>query len=270
MAALKLTLRTRPPCLVDAAPLVPDGLANKSRAHIERIALQGWNQVFAVGDLFRVTGDDAAQTVLENPDGALIRVGAGMRSGTLTVIGRAGDYAGEAMRGGTLQIRGHAGDYLGASMRGGSINIAGDAGSFAGSARAGHLKGMQGGTIVVRGNAGDRAGDRLRRGLLLIEGSTGSYCASRMLAGTIAVLGRVGSHAGYLMRRGTLLLNDAAAEPLPTFNLNGAPDLLAIRLLLSAIARNHPAFRPLAQVRMTRWLGDLGAEGKGEMFIAQR
>src|SRR5690349_17161358 len=119
--SMRLTQRTRPPCLVDAAPLTPEGLAGKSRAEIERIALQGWNQTFAVGELFRLTGDDAQDLTLADLDGSLLRVGAGMTSGTLTITGHAGDYAGEQLRGGTLTIRGTAGDYLGAGMRSGNI-----------------------------------------------------------------------------------------------------------------------------------------------------
>ena len=267
MTPLKLKLRTKPPCLIDASALRPDALAGKSRDEIARVALQGWNQTFALGDVFRVSGEDAQRLVLEGLDGSLTRVGAGMQSGELTVTGHAGDYVGESMRGGVLNVRGDVGDYLGAGMRAGAITLWGDAGAFVGSARTGHTQGMSGGAIIVRGNAGDRAGDRMRRGLLMIEGSAGSYCASRMLAGTIAVLGRVGAHPGYLMRRGTLLLNDPLSEPLPTFNLNAQPELLAIRLLLTSLARLNPAFRPLARARFTRWLGDLGAEGKGEMFV---
>jgi len=270
MSPLKLKLRSRPPCQLDASMLVPDALAGKSRDDIARIELQGWNQAFPLGELFKISGEDAQKLTLEGVDGSLLRIGAGMQSGELTVIGDAGDYAGESMRGGTLQVRGNAGDYLGAGMRGGSISVAGNAGAFAGSARAGYTKGMTGGTIVVHGDASDRAGDRMRRGLLLIEGKAGRYCASRMLAGTIAVLGQIGTHAGYLMRRGTLILNEAPDEVLPTFNLNGQPELLAMRLLLASIARRHPAFRPLVEARFDRWLGDLGAEGKGEMFIRSR
>lgn len=269
MTPLKLKLRSKPPCVIDASALIPDALAGKTRDEMARIPLQGWNQTFSLGDLFRVSGEDAHRLVLEGLDGSLTRVGAGMQSGELTIVGHAGDYVGESMRGGALNVRGTVGDYLGAGMRAGTITVSGDAGAFAGSARAGHTKGMAGGAIVVRGNAGDRTGDRMRRGLLMIEGSVGSYCAARMLAGTIAVLGRAGPYPGYLMRRGTLLLNDPLSEPLPTFNLNGQPELLAIRLLLASLARRNRAFRPLAQARFTRWLGDLGAEGKGEMFVAR-
>jgi formylmethanofuran dehydrogenase subunit C len=266
---LTLRLKRKPPCLVDAAVLRPRALAGKGREDILRMALQGWNESFAVGDLFTVAGEDAERVVLEELDGSLIRVGAQLDGGELTASGHAGDYAGEAMRGGTLIVRGQAGDYLGAEMRGGTITVSGNCGAFAGSGRAGAMKGMSGGAIVVRGSAGDRAGDRLRRGLLLIEGSTGSYCAARMIAGTIVALGSVGPQPGYLMRRGTMVLADTRFEPLPTFNDNGSHELMAIRLLLESLAQYGPAFRRFGrQRRFARWVGDLAASGKGEILVA--
>jgi formylmethanofuran dehydrogenase subunit C len=247
--------------------LLPAQLAGKSREDILRLPLAGWNEGFAVADLFVLAGEDASDLVLEGVDGAFLRIGAGLEHGTLTVIGDAGDYAGESMRGGTLKVKGNAGNYLGVGMRGGTLTVSGNAGAFAGSARVGETRGMAGGSLVIRGSAGDRAGDRMRRGLLLIEGDAGSYCASRMLAGTMAVLGRVGPYPGYLMRRGTLLLQDAAAVLSPTFNHNGRHDLLAIRLLLAELAAYGPGFRRFAKrAPFERWLGDLGCEGKGEVF----
>ena len=130
------------------------------------------------------------------------------------------------------------------------------------------MKGMSGGCIVIRGAAGDRTADRMRRGLLLVEGTVGSYCAARMIAGTVVALGRAGPHPGHLMRRGTLLLGDARMEPLPTLNDNGVHELLAIRLLLASIAAHGTAFRRFAkQRRFRRWVGDLGADGRGEILV---
>lgn len=268
MKPLTFKLKVQPPCLVDAAALQPQALAGQGREAMLRIMLPGWNQSFAVGDLFSVVGDDAGHVVLEGVDGSLVRVGAGLEGGELTVAGDAGDYAGEAMRGGTLLVRGSAGDYLGAEMRAGTIEVSGNAGAFAGSGRAGAMKGMSGGCIIVRGNAGERTGDRMRRGLLLVEGTTGAYCAARMIAGTIVALGRTGSHPGYLMRRGTVMLADTRFQPLPTFNDNGEHELLAIRLLLESLAQYGPAFRRFAkQRRFRRWVGDLGAGGQGEILL---
>jgi formylmethanofuran dehydrogenase subunit C len=270
MRPLSLRLKAAPPCRIDAAPLTPRALAGKSHAEIERIALAGWNQTFAVGELFARRGADAGRVVLQDLDGSLLRVGAGLDGGELTVDGHVGDYAGESMTGGAITVNGNAGDYLGCGMRGGRITCTGSVGAFTGSGRAGELRGMAGGAIVIRGSAGDRTGDRMRRGLLLVEGDVGQYCAARMLAGTLVALGVAGSNPGYLMRRGTVMLGDRRAGLLPTFNHSGDHELLAIRLLLESLARYGPAFKQLARRagRWSRWLGDLGADGKGEVLVA--
>ena len=52
------------------------------------------------------------------------------------------------------------------------------------------------------------------------------------------------------------------------FNLSAEVELIAMLLLLASIIRRSPAFRPLARARLNRWLGDLGAQGKGELLIA--
>jgi formylmethanofuran dehydrogenase subunit C len=170
-----------------------------------------------------------------------------------------------------MTVNGDAGDYLGVGMKGGSITCTGNAGAFTGSGRAGELRGMTGGAIVIRGSAGDRTGDRMRRGLLLVAGRVGDYCAARMLAGTLVALGAVGSNPAYLMRRGTVVFADRAVDLLPTFNHSGDGELLAIRLLLQSLARYGPAFKPLARRadRLSRWVGDLGAGGKGEVLVAR-
>jgi formylmethanofuran dehydrogenase subunit C len=270
VSALKFVLRHTPPSAVDVSGLRPAMLAGKSRKEIAKLPLTGWNEVHRVGDLFSIRGDDAQRVVVDGADERLLRIGADMEGGELTVVGTAGDYLGESMRNGTIITRGDAGAFVGAGMRGGRIDVSGNAGAFAGSGRAGTLQGMAGGAIVVRGNAGDRAGDRMRRGLLLIEGNAGDYCVSRMLAGTAVVLGRVGIDAGYLMRRGTLILGRSPAALLPTFNHNGWHDLLAIRLLLESLTVYGRRFQSFARSRPTlsRWLGDLGCDGKGEILIA--
>ncbi len=270
MSALRFTLRHSPPSAIDVSGLRPSALAGRTRKEIAAIALQGWNEAWQVGDLFAIRGDDASRIVIDGADDRLIRAGAGLEGGELTIVGVAGDYTGEAMRGGSITVRGDAGDYVGAGMRAGRIEVTGDAGAFAGSGRAGELRGMSGGAIVVRGRVGDRAGDRMRRGLLLVEGAAGDYCAARMLAGTLVVLGRVGIMPGYLMRRGTLLFDEPRTQLPPTFNRNGRHDLLAIRLLLESLSGHGRAFRQFARAGpFGRWLGDLGCDGKGEVLIAR-
>lgn len=270
MKPLTLTLKQRPPCSLDASPLTPAAFVGKSLDDIRRMSLIGWNATFSVGDLFALKGDDHQHIVFEDLDGSLFRIGANLTEGRIDAHGDCNDYLGESMRGGTLVAHGKAGTHVGSGMRKGTLEIKGDAGAFAGSGRAGEMQGMSGGMIVVRGKAGDRLGDRMRRGTIIVEGGVGNYCASRMLAGTIIALGPVAAHPGYLMRRGTLVFDDTDAPILPTFNDNGVQDLLAIRLLLLSLSKHSRAVDRIAsRVRtMRRWLGDLGADGKGEILIA--
>jgi hypothetical protein len=56
-----------------------------------------------------------------------------------------------------------------------------------------------------------------------------------------------------------------------TFNLSGEFDLLAIRLLLQSLARYGGGFEALGKRSgaFRRWVGDLGAAGKGEILVAR-
>jgi formylmethanofuran dehydrogenase subunit C len=154
-------------------------------------------------------------------------------------------------------------------MKSGFIHVHGNVGEFVAAAIAGEHRGMQGGTVMIGGNAGDRAGDRMRRGMLLIEGSAGDYCASRMVAGTIAVWGSVGRFPGLAMRRGTLLLQQQPATMLTTFNDCGEFPLAVLTLLVRSW-RNVPgrfATLPDTGLRVRRFMGDLGNDGRGEILV---
>ena len=159
--------------------------------------------------------------------------------------GAAGPFAGSGMKGGTLTIEGHAGERLGGPLSGETI-------------------GMSGGVLHVRGDAGERAGDRLRRGFILIEGRAGAYAGSRMIAGTLAIGGEAGDLPGYLMGRGTILLGRGAALFSPTFGDCGEHDLVAARLLADYIAQASATLGDRFRRPLRRLAGDLAALGKGE------
>ncbi len=159
MSALTFALRARPDRDVDLSGLVPDRLAGLNRAAIAAMRLPGGEKI---SDLFEVAGDDAGNIVILNSTPRLTHVGAGMRSGVMTVEGDCGTHAGLAMRGGNLIVRGDAGDFAGAEV-------------------PGERQGMRGGIIAISGHAGDRLGERMRRGLIL-AGSAGACCGVNMLA----------------------------------------------------------------------------------------
>lgn len=267
MSALTFTLRAQPSHGVDISPLIPDRLADLTRAAIENIALG--SRGLQVADLFTVSGDDARQLIIRNSSARLARIGGGMTQGAITVEGDCGAYAGLGMRGGRIVVTGNTGPFTGSGMTSGGIEIRGDCCDFLGGALPGNKQGMRGGIIVVHGNAGDRAADRMRRGLILVRGNAGAYCGSRMLAGTILVSGRVGIMPGFALKRGTLLLAKQPAELPATFQDSGEHALLFLTLLERELRRESErfgSFLPLGN-RVRRYCGDLATGGTGEILV---
>jgi len=267
LSALTFSLRAPPDQRLDLAPLVPQNLAGKPVAEIERIELQTTRMRATVGDVFRVDQGDPGAIVIEGGAERFDRVGMGLAAGSIRVEGQVGVEAGRRMSGGQLTIRGAAGPFAGSAMKGGTLMIEGDAGERLGGSLSGETIGMSGGILHVRGDAGERAGDRLRRGVILIEGRAGAYAGSRMIAGTLAIGGEAGELPGYLMGRGTILIGRGATLFSPTFGDCGEYELVAARLLASFIAPISARLADLFRGPLRRLAGDLAALGKGEILL---
>jgi formylmethanofuran dehydrogenase subunit C len=130
------------------------------------------------------------------------------------------------------------------------------------------MDGMRGGTLIVRGRAGDRFADRMRRGTALVFGDAGDFLASRLVAGTIAIGGKAGAHVGYGMRRGSIVFAGSAPAVAPTFVPALADAAVAWQLLARDIACHGGPFAGLPGRRIVRHLGDLSADGRGELIAA--
>jgi len=269
VSPLTLRLAAAPEQAVDMSPLIPERLAGRDPQQVARVRLRCGNRHLAAGDLFRISGTDAATVRIRAATERLDNIGAGMREGTIEVRGTVGDGTGRGLCGGQIRIDGGAGAWTGAGMRGGNIVITGDAGDFLGAAIPGELEGMDEGTIHVYGRAGDRVGDRQRRGLIIVEGDVGELCGSRMLAGTIIVGGHAGRAVGTGMRRGTIVLRHRPKHLTATFNSCGALKMEVLRLLFRQLGhanrrlRGLEALGPLAE----RFAGDMARGGKGELLV---
>lgn len=268
MTALTFTLKQQVAQRIDVSALTPDRLAGLSADAIRALPLNVGNRELELGELFSVGGDDADDIVIAG-GARLDRIGFGMSRGRLRVDGDAGAYAGAQMRGGELVVGGSVGMFAACGMRGGSLSVEGNAGDFLGGALPGDMQGMRGGLVRVRGHAGERAGDRMRRGAILIGGDAGACCASRMIAGTVAVFGKLGERAGESMKRGTLLCTQAPERMLTTFNECGSFELVFLTLLFRQWKALGAPFDTLAgrAPRARRYMGDLGAGGKGELLV---
>jgi len=125
---------------------------------------------------------------------------------------------------------------------------------------------MRGGLLVVRGNAGERLADRMRRGTVMVFGNVGAFTASRMVAGTLAIGGSCAEHLAYGMRRGTVLCLGAHPPPSSTFAATGHDIRVYWSLLRRHLAAGGGAFAQLPQAPPNRFVGDLAADGKGELL----
>jgi formylmethanofuran dehydrogenase subunit C len=268
MKPLVLVMHTRPQQRLDLSPLVPCRLAGKTVAEIGKLELQTDRERVAVGDIFRLSGNDTTRVRIEGATDRLDQIGHEMSGGEIVVEGDVGNQAGRLMRGGRLIIKGNAGHWAASGMRNGYVEITGAAADRLGGPLAGETAGMRGGLVVVRGDVGERAGDRLRRGTIIVEGCTGRHAGSRMVAGTLVLCRRAGRIPGYLMRRGTIVLADGCDELLPTFVDCGVHDLVAMRLLATFVKTQSAAAAAAFRVPLRRLAGDMAVLGKGEIFCA--
>ena len=272
MTRIRLALKSAPALRVDLRGVTPAALAGLAPAQIERLTLTHGMQTLPLAEFFKVSCDDApepgGELVFEGDLSRFDRIGWQLGGGRIVVAGPAGDYAGACMNGGEVRVQGDAGVLAACEMAGGLLTIEGDVGDHAASGLPGSMDGMRGGTLIVRGRAGDRFADRMRRGSALVFGDVGDFLASRLVAGTIAIGGRAGAHVGYGMRRGSLVFAGSTPAIAPTFVPALADAEVAWQLVARDIARHGGPFEGLAKRRIVRRLGDLAADGRGELIVA--
>jgi len=275
MSTWHLTLRQQPMLRLDLRSLNPAALADLSQADIERLPLPFGNAFSPLGEWFNVQplASEACDLLLEGDLRRVDRIAWQLVSGRVQVEGPAGDHLGACMSGGEVHASGDAGDLAACEMAGGTLRVAGNVGDFAASTLPGSMDGMRGGLFVVQGHAGDRLADRMRRGTLLVHGNVGDFAASRMVAGTVALAGGCGAHPAWGMHRGSLVFATAdpaqRPEPSTTFVPAVADAGVFWQLLSRDLAQHGGAFADLHKRPITRWLGDLAADGKGEMIFPQ-
>jgi formylmethanofuran dehydrogenase subunit C len=271
VSRVRLALKQAPPLRVDMRGVTPAALAGLALGQIERMTVTHGMQTLALAELFSVRSDDApnavAELMFEGDLSRFDRIGWQLAAGRIVVDGAVGDYVGACMSGGEVHVQGRAGMLAACEMAGGTLAIDGDVGDHAASSLPGSMDGMRGGTLIVRGRAGDRFADRMRRGSALVFGDVGDFLASRLVAGTIAVGGKAGAHVGYGMRRGSVVFAGGAPRVAPTFVPALADADVAWQLLARDLARHGGPFTGLAARRIVRHLGDLSADGRGELIL---
>ncbi len=268
MSGWTLRAKQSPALRVDLRGITPNALAALDAAAVERLPVGHGNALVPLGEFFQVEPRTDDHLVFAADLARFDRVGWQMDGGRLEVEGSVGDHAGTAMRAGTLVVHGHARDMAGCEMAGGRLEVDGDIGDFGASTLPGSMDGMRGGTLVVRGRAGARLGDRMRRGSVVVFGDVGDFVASRMVAGTLAIGGACGAHGGCGMRRGSVVFAGARPAAAPTFVPAVADAPVFWQLLARDLALHGGPFAGLPSRAITRHLGDLASDGKGEWIVA--
>lgn len=269
MTAWQLTLKQAPALRLDLRHLTPAALAGLDAAAIGRLPLGLASGTVPLAECFSVqaVAGEANHLHLVGDFSRCDRIGWQMDQGRLQVDGSVGDYLGAGQRGGEIHVTGSARDLAACEMAGGRLVVQGSVGDFAAATLPGSMDGMRGGEFIVRGSAGQRFGDRMRRGTAIVEGDAGDFFASRLVAGTLVLGGRCGAHPGWGMRRGSLVFMQAQPVPAATFVPAGAEAPVFWQLMSRDLARHGGPLAGLPQRRIRRWLGDLAADGKGEMIF---
>ncbi|ATU94769.1 formylmethanofuran dehydrogenase subunit C [Phyllobacterium zundukense] len=267
MKALTFSLLADPEARLDLSVLTPVSLTGLTALEIAKLRVGTGRDPALVGDVFKVTGKDANNLVLDGSSSRFDKVGSGLTGGSIRVTGNVGSQAGRKMSGGSLLVEGNAGDHAGSGMAGGRIEIQGNCGDNLGGPLAGEVTGMEGGVLIVRGRAGHYAGDRLRRGMIAILKGCGDHAGYRMIAGTIVVTGRVGAMPGYLMKRGSLLFDRRPEQLSPTFVACGESDIAFSSLFDQFLISEKILDKPLLGQKPGKYGGDNAVSGKGEILF---
>jgi formylmethanofuran dehydrogenase subunit C len=269
---LILTLKepTSIPIEVDSIRL--ETVRGQSAAEISRTPIQYGNTQPPLADFFDVAGSaaDDEHLVWRGDCSKVKLIGAGWRSGKVTVEGDAGMHLGSEMHGGEIVVEGNAGDWVGAEMKGGRIRIRGSTGHCTGSVYRGGRRGMTGGEILIDGDAGNELGHTLRRGLIAVGGKAGDGLGFNMLAGSIFVFGSAGIRPGAGMRRGTIAFLGTGQPPplLPTFRYSCTYRPEFLRVYLRHLTRQRfPVPGECLTAVYRRYSGDLLELGKGEILV---
>lgn len=268
---LRLTLRTPASIPIELHSILPELVAGRALADIERLPILSGNRQLPLAELFAVSGTSDDEVLDLKGDLANVHgLGSRMASGTIRAAGSVGRHLGAEMTGGSILVQGDAGDWVGAEMHGGLIRLRGSAGHLLGAAYRGSPRGMTGGTILVAGNAGNEIGRAMRRGTIAVVGHAGDATGFGLLAGTIVVGGSLGLRTGANMRRGTIVhLGGERPTLLPTFRAACRLQPTMWRLLVAQLRQlGFPVAKGRADIEFELFRGDFLAGGRGELLLA--
>ena len=235
----------------------------------EQVLMSSHLNTIRIGDIFKVSGKDHQNIVIENSNAKLEGIGTDWKRGTIKIIGNAGSFTAQSLRGGCVHVEGSVGDFSGCGIKGGQLIIDADAGNGLGASLPGEKIGINNGWIVVKGNAGSRLGNRMRRGVIAVYGDVGVGACSRMISGTVLLLGGQAKLPGTHMRRGTIICATEPSLSADSFFEQVCKDNTYWNIFCSYMEGRCETINQtlLPCSPRKRFVGDLNIYGMGEIFV---
>ncbi len=229
MAEIKLVPKGKIGITVEAEVIRPDTLAVLSKEEIEKLQVWQGPRELPLSEFFDVdvrAGEAPEDTriVIDGDVSRIKRIGQGMKSGKIEILGSVGMHLGAEMAGGSIIVQGNADSWAGMEMKGGLLQIAGNAGDHVGSAYRGSWRGMTGGQIQIEGNARSQLGGGLVGGSITVGGSVENFCGIRQSGGLILVKGNAVRGLGAEMNGGTIAILGEIKQFCPGFVDAGRED----------------------------------------------
>jgi formylmethanofuran dehydrogenase subunit C len=237
----------------------PDIFQSKSCREIAALEIWEGNKQKKLGELFKVEENKAENlTIAIHGDVSKVRrIGAGMKTGEITVYGDVGMHLGEEMKGGKITVHGNVGAWAGSMMKNGIIEIHGNVSDYLSAPYRGSHEGMRGGKIVVHGNVGNEAGACMHDGIIKVYGSAGQFAGLRMHGGTIYVQKDCEGRTGACMKDGKIVVCGFLESVLPTFSIEGIKEKVKIEETETS------------QGPFYLFFGDLTENGNGKLYVSK-
>lgn len=260
MVQIRLVPRGEIGITVEAEVIRPDLLAGKTKEEIEKLTVWQGPRELPLSQFFEVElqgsgAPEETKIIIEGDVSRVKRIGQGMKSGAIEILGSAGMYTGAEMAGGSILVRGDAGSWSGMEMKGGLLKIAGNGGDHIGSAYRGSWRGMTGGQILIGGDARSQLGGGLAGGSITVEGNVENFCAIRQSGGLILIKGNAVRGLGAEMNGGTVAILGVVKNFSPGFVHQGV--------------ENNPKIGEIElEERFVRFTGDYaaGKNPKGVLY----
>ena len=222
MAEIKLVPKGKIGITVEAEVIRPDVFAGLPKEEIEALHVWQGPRELPLSEFFEVevrAGETPVDTkiIIDGDVSRVKRIGQGMKSGKIEILGNVGMHLGAEMAGGSIFVQGSAGSWTGMEMKGGLLQIAGDAGDHVGSAYRGSWRGMTGGQIQIEGNAQSQLGGGLVGGSITVAGNVDNFCGVRQSGGLILVKGNAVRGLGAEMAGGIIAIFGEIKQFCPGF-----------------------------------------------------